>query len=326
MDARAGVSPRSAGRLGLESHRVARIRLQSLGGVMTARDRTHSYYRRRDFIRAGALGMLGISLPRFLQLQAAAAAATQPKAKAQACILLWLEGGPSQVDTWDPKPNSSFKPISTNVPGIQLSSLLPGVARHMEKLAIIRSMPTLEQDHDPAVILCDDGTPSESRHAVPQSGVDCVERGRPAERASGLRSGAAVGQEPGLRGVLQVRFPGAIVQPDDPAGRFSGAGSEFVQVGAAGANPEPAIALENCGSQLPPDRVTRAVLEPGYVYRAGLEHDFVPWGQESVRPFAGAAKDEGGLRPSRVRPERPPRPALGGKRVSLRNRRRVQIQ
>ena len=108
---------------------------------MTAKDRICSCSRRRDFIRAGVLSsMLGINLPRFLQLQAATATTPQPRAKAQACILLWLEGGPSHVDTWDPKPNSSFKPISTNVPGIQISSLMPGVARQMDKLAIIRSM------------------------------------------------------------------------------------------------------------------------------------------------------------------------------------------
>ena len=118
---------------------------------MTIKDRMCSCSRRRDFIRAGALSsMLGINLPRFLQLQAATATTPQPRAKAQACILLWLEGGPSHVDTWDPKPNSSFKPISTNVPGIQISSLIQQVARQMDKLAIIRSMHTLEQDHDPA--------------------------------------------------------------------------------------------------------------------------------------------------------------------------------
>ena len=103
---------------------------------------------RRDFLRVGVLSSLvGVSLPQFLRLRSVMAA---EKTKAQSCILLWLEGGPSHVDTWDPKPNSSFKPISTNVAGIQISSLLPRVSKHMDKLAIIRSMHTLEQDHDPA--------------------------------------------------------------------------------------------------------------------------------------------------------------------------------
>src|SRR5438034_10803332 len=115
---------------------------------MTAKDRIGACARRRDFIPAGVLSsMLGINLPRFLQLQAATAATSQPRAKAQACILLWLEGGPSHVDTWDPKPNSSFKPISTNVPGIQISELLPRMAKQMDKLAIVRSMHTEEDNH-----------------------------------------------------------------------------------------------------------------------------------------------------------------------------------
>jgi hypothetical protein len=77
----------------------------------------------------------------------AAAGGQDGKATAQACILFYLEGGPSQVDTWDPKPNTSFKPVSTNVPGIQISGLLPSVAKHVNKLAIIRSMHSPETSH-----------------------------------------------------------------------------------------------------------------------------------------------------------------------------------
>ncbi|MBI1786242.1 MAG: DUF1501 domain-containing protein [Acidobacteria bacterium] len=98
---------------------------------------------RRDFLKAGSLGFLGIHLGQYLR-----AASTQPaKGKAQACILLWLEGGPSHVDTWDPKPNSNFKAISTNVAGIQISELLPQTARRMDKLAVVRSMHTKGNDH-----------------------------------------------------------------------------------------------------------------------------------------------------------------------------------
>src|SRR5213594_3298270 len=111
---------------------------------------------RRDFLRAGALSFLGISLSDFLRFGTTQAlAATDggaPPAKAQAVILLWLEGGVSHVDTWDVKGNSGFKPISTNVPGIQISEALPSLARHMDKLAIIRSMRTLERNHAQATI------------------------------------------------------------------------------------------------------------------------------------------------------------------------------
>lgn len=100
--------------------------------------------RRRDFLRVGSLGLLGIGLPQYLR---AADAQKPAKAKAQACILLWLEGGPSQMDTWDPKPSSAFKAISTNVPGIQISELLPKLSKRMDKLALIRSMHTKGNDH-----------------------------------------------------------------------------------------------------------------------------------------------------------------------------------
>jgi hypothetical protein len=99
---------------------------------------------RRFFLKAGSLELLGIHLNQFLK---AAANTETAKGKAQACILLWLEGGPSQVDTWDPKSNSAFKPIGTNVAGIQISELLPQTARRMDRLAIVRSMHTKGNDH-----------------------------------------------------------------------------------------------------------------------------------------------------------------------------------
>jgi uncharacterized protein (DUF1501 family) len=103
---------------------------------------------RRSFVTAGSLGFLGLSLRNAL---AAAAESKSPgEAKAKAVILFWLEGGPSHIDTWDPKPNSNFKPISTNVPGIQISELLPKMAKRMDKFALVRSMHTRGTDHPQA--------------------------------------------------------------------------------------------------------------------------------------------------------------------------------
>src|SRR5262245_61370777 len=117
-------------------------------------DCSEASLRRREFLRVGSLSLLRINLSQYLELRngmtLASSDGVHQKAKAQACILLWLEGGPSQVDTWDPKSNSSFKPISTNVPGIQISELLPRVAKKMDKLAIIRSMYTEENNHPQA--------------------------------------------------------------------------------------------------------------------------------------------------------------------------------
>ena len=80
----------------------------------------------RDFLSAGSLGFLGLTLSDYLRAASEKAGA---KAKANSVILFWLEGGPSHIDTWDPKSNSSFRPISTNVAGIQISELLPNLFR-----------------------------------------------------------------------------------------------------------------------------------------------------------------------------------------------------
>src|SRR5260370_23202754 len=103
---------------------------------------------RRSFISAGSLGFLGLSLREVLS--AAADANSPNNGKAKAVILFWLEGGPSHIDTWDPKTNSNFKPISTNVAGIQISELLPKMAKRMDKFALVRSMHTLGTDHPQA--------------------------------------------------------------------------------------------------------------------------------------------------------------------------------
>ena len=111
---------------------------------------------RRDFLTAGALSLLGITLSdvlRFSSSQPLAFAKESPTpAKAQAVILLFLEGGVSQLESWDVKANSSFKPIPTNVPGVQIAEIFPTLAKHMDKLSIIRSMKTEERNHPQAVV------------------------------------------------------------------------------------------------------------------------------------------------------------------------------
>src|SRR5438046_570280 len=106
---------------------------------------------RRDFLRAGTLSFLGIGLSDFLRLGStqafAATTGALPPGKAKAVILLWLEGGVSHLDTFDVKANSGFRPIPTNAPGVQISETLPQIARHMDKLSIVRSMRTQERNH-----------------------------------------------------------------------------------------------------------------------------------------------------------------------------------
>jgi hypothetical protein len=107
---------------------------------------------RREFLRAGSVGLLGLGLPQLLQARAAAAAAA-PRPRAKACILLFMWGGPAQQDTWDMKPaapaeyRGEFKPIATNVPGIQVCEHLPRLARHADKLALLRAMTHNDVNH-----------------------------------------------------------------------------------------------------------------------------------------------------------------------------------
>ena len=107
----------------------------------------HHFLGRRDLLKVGTLGYLGLSLSDYFQLSNVMASGVNSEPKAKSCIMIWLFGGPSHLDTWDVKGNSGFKPISTNVPGIQISELLPKVAKHMDKLSIIRSMKSESNEH-----------------------------------------------------------------------------------------------------------------------------------------------------------------------------------
>lgn len=111
-------------------------------------NRFHADLTRRDFLQFTLAGSLGVSMSGWLpKLASAAAGAEQPKA----CILLWMAGGPSQIDTFDPKPGHEnggpTKPIATSVPGLFLSENLPLLAKQAERLAIIRGLTTSEGDH-----------------------------------------------------------------------------------------------------------------------------------------------------------------------------------
>lgn len=100
--------------------------------------------RRRDFLHAGSAGMLGLGLTDFLSLKAQGAVHND-KSDINV-IMLFLVGGPSQLDTWDMKPNAPseirgpYKPIKTNVPGIEISEIFPRMARHADKWSLVRTL------------------------------------------------------------------------------------------------------------------------------------------------------------------------------------------
>src|SRR4051812_14095740 len=102
---------------------------------------------RRELLRVGLGGFSALSLPEVLRIRNAQAAQTASKSAGRtAIILVWLRGGASHLDTFDPKPMASsdyrgpFAPISTNVPGIEITELLPRLSKVADKYALVRSL------------------------------------------------------------------------------------------------------------------------------------------------------------------------------------------
>ncbi len=124
-------------------------------------DRTCDGITRRDLLKVGAVTFLGLTLPEFLALKADAAGTNVATGKAKATrdpsvILLWMGGGPSHVDTFDPKPKADvsikgpFEAMETNVDGIFIGENLPKLSRVMDKMAILRSVSHGDGAHERA--------------------------------------------------------------------------------------------------------------------------------------------------------------------------------
>src|SRR5205823_9148396 len=104
---------------------------------------------RRDLLKLSAAGVTATSLSGWLNVLATHAA--QTKTKHKACIVRWMDGGPSHKDTFDMKPGTKdggeFKPIPTSVPGLQVSEHLARTAKVMDHAAVLRGMSTGEGAH-----------------------------------------------------------------------------------------------------------------------------------------------------------------------------------
>lgn len=120
--------------------------------------------RRDAMLRLGQLGLGGVTLPALLGAERAAHALSAPGelvrltgGRARSCILVFLWGGPSQNDMWDMKPHapegirSIFRPMATRVPGVHICEHMPLLARHMDKIALVRSMSHASNIHEPSV-------------------------------------------------------------------------------------------------------------------------------------------------------------------------------
>ncbi len=108
---------------------------------------------RRTLLQVGASALFGALVNRYLSPRTALAADGRG-AKASACILLWLNGGPSHIDTFDPKPGKAsggpFKAIKTRAPGVLLCEHLPRLAERCNEIALVRSMSSKEGNHSRA--------------------------------------------------------------------------------------------------------------------------------------------------------------------------------
>src|SRR2546430_5092991 len=107
---------------------------------------------RRELLRIGSIGLMGLSLPPFFFWRAHAAAAASKYAgargweSAKSVVMIFLQGGPSHIDIWDPKPDApsnirgEFKAIKTKIPGTWIGEHMPMMAQHLDKATLIRSM------------------------------------------------------------------------------------------------------------------------------------------------------------------------------------------
>src|SRR5260370_23621835 len=107
----------------------------------------------RDFLKVGALGLGGLALPDLLRARAASAAATGQPTRNTSVVWLWLGGGPTHVETFDPKMSapvefrSTVGAVKTNVPGIELGGVFPKMAKHADQMAFIRSFAHQNSGH-----------------------------------------------------------------------------------------------------------------------------------------------------------------------------------
>lgn len=109
--------------------------------------------KRRSFVQAGFLGLAGLSLADLLRMEEARAAAGQGSRRSSACILIWLDGGPPQHETYDPKPEApaeyrgAYGAIDTTVSGLRFCELMPEQAKMARRMAIVRSVHHDNGDH-----------------------------------------------------------------------------------------------------------------------------------------------------------------------------------
>jgi hypothetical protein len=186
---------------------------------------------RRDFLRTASAPLIGLGFP----------AAAQPRERDVSCILLMLVGGPSQLDTWDMKPDapagirSPFRPIRTNVAGIEISEIFPRMARHADKYSLVRGV------HHNAMPVHDVGHQALQTGRVFRNGLEHPHIGCTIAHLKGPRSGA----------------PAHVLLPR-PIGATGGNLPHGQDAGYLGGGCNPLVAPpDSCGIHREPDVVRR---------------------------------------------------------------------
>jgi hypothetical protein len=189
---------------------------------------------RRAVLEAGwraarAAAWAGVTVPfatraAWARAGGAAPHAARPGPRARACILLYMEGGPSQLDTFDPKPGTAtggpFAAVETAVKGIRISEHLPRLAGQMKHLAVIRSLTSKEGNHDRARHLMHTGYPPQGGVDHPAFGSLVAEAQRqvpgpqPADQLPGYVAIGGPGEDAGFLGAAYSPFP--VLNPDKP--------------------------------------------------------------------------------------------------------------
>jgi hypothetical protein len=111
----------------------------------------HEHLSRRAFLKGSLVTAGGVAVANWGGLSCSQTIAAEAKKLGKRCILLWMNGGASQLDTFDMKPGrptgGPFRPIQTKINGIQICEYLPKMAEQIDKLAVVRSMRTQSPDH-----------------------------------------------------------------------------------------------------------------------------------------------------------------------------------
>lgn len=172
---------------------------------------------RRSMLKAGMAGVAGLSLPSLLRHRAAAAAAGTAGGP-RSVILLWMTGGPSQIDTWDPKPErppenrGPFASIATRIPGVRVCEHLPRQAAILDRVTLIRSVDARGSNHEPNTVFQTGNTAAEPR-------VNPEAREYPAIASVVARHRGAGGAPANVgfwRSPSHIAFAGALGQQYDP--------------------------------------------------------------------------------------------------------------